>query len=237
MLNGYHDESDGKRKSTRPRWKNWVQYGFILIGAFLLFLSFGGMIHYFNGKKTLVETKGMIVDFNDDRYPILEYTADGKTYRFLGNSMSSDMELGQAFDIRYDPSDPAHAHMRSSDYGTVIAVGVFGVVFTVIPVLILRNWKKDDQRREEAAAMAQYDGEAVESVPAAPVPEPTLFGKILINLFFYLGLFLLGLAALFLILKIVDWENNSFIPVLILGFIGAVHTGIGYMIRKIFRRA
>lgn len=232
MLNGYHEGSEDKRESARPRRKKWVPYIFIVIGAFLLFLAFGGMIGYFNGKKTLVETKSTIVGFNADGYPILEYTADGQTYRILSNLQASDMQLGRIIDVRYDPSDPANAHLRSSDYATPIVVGVFGVVIAGIPLLVLRKRKKEDQQREDAAAMAQYGGEPTKSGRDASAPEPTLFGKFLRNFFFYNGLFLLGLAVLFLILKIVDWNNNSFIPVLILGFIGAVHAGIGYIIIK-----
>lgn len=208
-------------------------YGFLALGVFFLLVSAARLISSIGERKALVETQSTIVGFvsiDESVYPILEYTVDGQTYRIKSDYMSSDMQMGQHIRLLYDPADPSKAQTGKGAFVDAIVFAVFGFVFGGIPLLILRSMKKAGQRREDEKAQALYEGKPVET--EAP---DSIFLIIFRNVFFWIGLFLLGLAVLFLILKIADPEMHSFITVLVLGFIGATFTAIGSFIRKIFR--
>lgn len=222
------DPNDGQ--PSRPRWGRWVLYGFLGLGVFFLLVSAARLISSIGVRKALVETQSTIVGFDERDFPILEFSVDGQTYRVHSDYMSSDMQMGQHIRLLYDPADPSAAQTGKGAFVDAIVFAVFGFVFGGIPLLILRSMKKADQRREDEKAQALYEGKPVET--EAP---DSIFLIIFRNVFFWIGLLLLGLAVLFLILKIADPETHSFITVLVLGFIGATFTAIGSFIRKIFR--
>lgn len=203
----------------------------LVIGLALLVISLITIVTLYANRSKYTETEGMIVGFSDGDRPVVEYRVGGESYLITLSSSRDKDRKGDVMTVLYRSDAPEKGKAERVYYSVPIAFAFIGGVLAIVSLVIGRVRKKRADREEEAVAAAQYGAE-----PDEEDLKPPLALRVFANLFFYLGLGLLGLAALFLILKISDPENNSFIPVIALGFIGTVHTTIGTIVRKVFCR-
>ena len=201
----------------------------LVIGLALLVISLITIVTLYANRSKYTETEGTIVGFSDGDRPVVEYRVGGESYLITLSSSRDKDRKGDVMTVLYRGDAPEKGKAERVYYSVPIAFAFIGGILAIVSLVIGRVRKKQAEREEAAVAAAQYG--------AGPDEEdvtPPLALRIFTNLFFYLGLALLGFAVFFLILKISDPENNSFIPVIVLAFIGAVHTGIGAIIRKVF---
>ncbi len=229
----------GSADGRIPKALVWVFVPIILLGVIFLIVAAVNLVKVLRERDTFAVTEGTIIELYGES-PIVSYEVEGQAYTFRSHFYSSDMRVGQSMRVKYPLSDPSAGRAADGDNVLIIVFGACGLGFTAIPLIILLAIRKREKQLADERAERQYESAPYESLET-PVPETEeeekkvpLYAKIFRNLFFYLGLGLLGLAAVFLIVKLIDWENKSFIPVFVLAAIGAVHTGIGYLFRKMF---
>ena len=112
--------------------------------------------HKANKTKDYVKIESTVVDFAEVRRrdsehggmktlyaEIVEYVVDGETYR-AQNSSSSNMpkKKGSKMTIAYDPNDPSKYTFPQSDVGASVFLFVFGAIFGVAGVVLLRYYFK-----------------------------------------------------------------------------------------------
>lgn len=210
-----------------------VPYVVLAIGVFFLLLAVIGFISTLVKNQSLREAEGTIVAFdrNDENsWPTIEYTVDGQTYRIVSGYKTSEMHTGSSVTVLYPASDPAKGGMSSESFETVIVCSVFGSVPTGISLMILRDRKKHRKWEEEKAAAAQYGDE----VPEEPRPAGCL--SIFFSVHFYMGIASLVIALLSLILKLAEPQKYSSFGPILFGALGVGFTGVGGLLRWIFRR-
>lgn len=101
-------------------------------------------------RKTSTDSDG---DRSYSYYPVIEYTTEnGDTYSFTSKSGSypSSYSEGDKVEIRYDPGSPGKAEINrfASLWMGPLIVGLFGVIFFVLGISMLRNRIKKDRRKK-----------------------------------------------------------------------------------------
>ena len=101
---------------------------FALMGIAFLLVGVGFEAWFTNATEGMEKLEGVIVSLAG-KYPIIEYTAGGETYRTETNSTSSTYRVGDSYTILADPADPT----RTQDP----ALRIISLVFSVIGFVML----------------------------------------------------------------------------------------------------
>ena len=124
----------------------------------LICLGAGIYVSFFQSRG-FVKTTGEIISLREDGagennnyYPTVQYTVDGKTYTAELNQGSGSYKVGKSITVMYDPNDPATAHGGRG----------FGLYFIVVSVAILAvvivSTVKEKHSQKEIAELREARG-------------------------------------------------------------------------------
>ena len=158
--------STGRTVQAKPM-KPWqgVLFGliFVIVGIALLCFAVSSIKTYNEKNKTFIETTSKVVDYkyNDEGLQaiVVEYVADGQTYRKVSNSYSNmPKSIGTEVLVKYNPNNPQDAIWTSDS--TNIILPIFGVVFTLAGVIVVISSikKGKTQKMIEDQAVEQTNG-------------------------------------------------------------------------------
>ena len=115
---------------------------FCLVGLFLIVFGISSIIDYNSKSKTFTQITGKVVDIksreNSDTdtdtghteyyteyAPIIEYTVDGKSYRYESFYSRSQPTLNTEVEMKYNPNNPEDVILKNdANYGILPIVGV-----------------------------------------------------------------------------------------------------------------
>ena len=126
----------GQKTASNLIWILFISIGliFLVSGIFIVKNAFD--------YSDCIDTTGTIVDFERNN-PVVEYTANGKTYQSRLNVTSSSYKIGNKIDIYYKKSNNYEIGSKSLNYLWLLFPGL-GLIFTILGIVLRLTLFKGD---------------------------------------------------------------------------------------------
>lgn len=128
---------------------DWMIEAFIIAAIVLFFITVILMINIINKYRNYDECNGTIIDFHENPSimrigfedgmkgisPIISYSVNGKSYKFIGNYCTTAMKVGDPITVLYNKKDCSKAKIKKGLFLAPFITGVLTLFFILFIIV------------------------------------------------------------------------------------------------------